>query len=160
MYTKTVYFISQISTLKMGFRTVYFITPVYFISIVYFISPPPPVTVAEIDQMKSDPGRFSSLPPLSLLLCVALLCYAFFFFEMLNVIPLSQDNLNAHRCGGRQFLFIQLRMILKNAKRRLSDDPKPLVSLIRLLNVLNIGYSSIFFVVFLDPFCFVVEASR
>ena len=29
------------------------------------------------------------------------------------------------------------------------------VSLIRLLNVLNIGYSSIFFVVFLDPFCFV-----
>ena len=30
-----------------------------------------------------------------------------------------------------------------------------LVSLIRLLNVLNIGYSSIFFVVFLDPFCFV-----
>ena len=40
MYTKTVYFISQISTLKMGFRTVYFITPVYFISTVYFISPP------------------------------------------------------------------------------------------------------------------------
>ena len=27
------------------------------------------------------------------------------------------------------------------------------LSLIRLLNVLNIGYSSIFFVVFLDPFC-------
>ena len=41
MYTKTVYFISQISTLKMGFRAVYFITPVYFISTVYFISPPP-----------------------------------------------------------------------------------------------------------------------
>ena len=41
MYTKTVYFISQISTLKMGFRTVYFITPVDFISTVYFISPPP-----------------------------------------------------------------------------------------------------------------------
>ena len=36
MYTKTVYFISQIYTLKMGFRAVYFITPVYF------ISPPPP----------------------------------------------------------------------------------------------------------------------
>ena len=41
MYTKTVYFISQISTLKMGFRAVYFITPVYFISTVYFNSPPP-----------------------------------------------------------------------------------------------------------------------
>ena len=41
MYTKTVYFISQIATLKMGFRAVYFITPVYFISTVYFISPPP-----------------------------------------------------------------------------------------------------------------------
>ena len=39
----------------------------------------------------------------------------------------------------------------------LLSDPKPLslFSLIRLLNVLNIGYSSIFFVVFLDPFCFV-----
>ena len=31
MYTKNVYFISQISTLKMGFRAVYFISP-----------PPPP----------------------------------------------------------------------------------------------------------------------
>ena len=45
MYTKTVYFISQIYTLKMGFRTVYFITPVYFIS-------PPPSSVARVCSTK------------------------------------------------------------------------------------------------------------
>ena len=35
-----------------------------------------------------------------------------------------------------------------------------MLSLIRLLNVLNIGYSSIFFAVFLDPFCFVLMLSH
>ena len=40
-------FISQISTLKMGFRAVYFITPVYFISTVYFNSPPPVTRIGE-----------------------------------------------------------------------------------------------------------------
>ena len=70
MYTKTVYFISQISTLKMGFRAVYFITPVYFISTVYFISPPP---------SKRRAGRGDLKVCLFLLLC--LYCISLYYGE-------------------------------------------------------------------------------
>ena len=63
MYTKTVYFISQISTLKMGFRAVYFITPVYFISTVYFISPPPVTMQKGVRELMVFLIRPNSLQP-------------------------------------------------------------------------------------------------
>ena len=59
------------------------------------------------------------------------------------------ENVCGHELWGKEVVWGIFRKVYKMT---LSLS---VFSLIRLLNVLNIGYSSIFFVVFLDPFCFV-----